>query len=79
MIQAIFTIDGRVSYGMLSPTHAVRDMQPCDWAVMPPILLLHGSCDKTVPPEIAEDFLAAIQVGAQKAVMLDDSAAPPQA
>eukprot|EP00873_Tetraselmis_striata_P002342 jgi/Tetstr1/422606/TSEL_013412.t1 len=61
LIQAIFTIDGRVSYGMLSPTHAVRDMQPCDWAVMPPILLLHGSCDKTVPPEIAEDFLAAIQ------------------
>jgi hypothetical protein len=64
LIRAIFTIDGHVSYRKLSPTHVVKHMRVQDWAIMPPIMLLHGSKDKTVPHQISEGFLAAIQVTA---------------
>mmetsp|Transcript_18243 Transcript_18243/g.51089 ORF Transcript_18243/g.51089 Transcript_18243/m.51089 type:complete len:386 (+) Transcript_18243:2-1159(+) len=61
LLRAIFTVGGRVSYAKLSPTHVARELSKEAWQALPPILLLHGTADRTIPPQIAEGFLEAIQ------------------
>jgi acetyl esterase/lipase len=39
----------QVAYDQLSPLHAARNPAPSMSQFMPPVLLLHGTTDKTVP------------------------------
>ena len=60
LLREIFTVDGKVAYRQLSPTHVARSLGARDWALVPPIHLLHGTRDRTVPPEIASEFQRAV-------------------
>ena len=39
----------QVAYDQLSPLHAARNAAPAVAQFMPPVLLLHGTTDKSVP------------------------------
>lgn len=50
LLDSIMTLDGRVAYDQLSPLHAARSpAAPGMSQFVPPVLLLHGTTDKSVP------------------------------
>lgn len=49
LLDTIMSIDGQVAYELLSPLHAARNPPPNLAAFMPPVLLMHGTTDKSVP------------------------------
>ena len=65
MFEAIHSLAGRPMLRELSPTLFARHrLAPAAAAACPPMLILHGTADKSVPVEIAVEFVAALQVGA---------------
>lgn len=49
LLDTIMSVDGQVAYELLSPLHAARNPPPNLAAFLPPVLLLHGTSDKSVP------------------------------
>jgi len=70
LFRDIFTLDGRVAYKDLSPSYAVLELTSEEWRVLPPMLLLHGTHDRTVPPHIAQKFFRALKVSPGAIVLL---------
>lgn len=53
--------DGGLLLEELSPTLAAHGLTPVAAALMPPVLLLHGTADKSVPVAHAQEFADALQ------------------
>mmetsp|Transcript_8588 Transcript_8588/g.20641 ORF Transcript_8588/g.20641 Transcript_8588/m.20641 type:complete len:318 (+) Transcript_8588:391-1344(+) len=70
LFRDIFTLDGRVAYKDLSPSYAVLELTSEEWRVLPPMLLLHGTHDRTVPPHIAQKFFRALKKSGGRLVEL---------
>ena len=51
---------GQANFTATSPTHYIR-------ADLPPMLLIHGDADETVPLQLSQDFVAALQKAGVKA------------
>lgn len=61
LFEAIHSLEGRPMLRELSPTHFVRRMPAPAAAACPSLLILHGTADKSVPMDIAVEFVAAAQ------------------
>lgn len=61
MFGAIMSLDGRPALARLSPARVVRALAPGAAARMPPVLLLHGTADKSVPVQNALDYALALE------------------
>ena len=61
MFGAIMSLDGRPALARLSPARVVRALAPGATARMPPVLLLHGTADKSVPVQNALDYALALE------------------
>lgn len=71
LLDAIMAVEGRAHLRELSPVYVARRMSRTAAARLPPVLLLHGTADKSVPMEIAVEFATALQeAGAQVALKL---------
>ncbi|KAF8072911.1 hypothetical protein HT031_000571 [Scenedesmus sp. PABB004] len=72
LLDTIMSVDGRVAYELLSPLHAARAAPPGVAAFMPPVLLLHGTADKSVPASsslLLSDALSAAGVASHVALL----------
>ncbi|KAL4424612.1 hypothetical protein ABPG77_002230 [Micractinium sp. CCAP 211/92] len=61
LFEAIHSLDGRPLLRELSPTFLLRKLGPSVGRSLPPVLILHGTADKSVPMEIAVEFVAALK------------------
>jgi acetyl esterase/lipase len=65
LLDAIMSVDGVVSYSLLSPLAAARGLAACAGAAvgrfLPPALLLHGTGDITVPSDGSRSMAAALR------------------
>lgn len=61
IICRLMSVDGRVLMKELSPTYVTRRMSKAVTGRIPPVLLMHGTADKTVPMEIAVEYVTALK------------------
>ncbi|PSC67534.1 putative isoprenylcysteine alpha-carbonyl methylesterase ICMEL1 [Micractinium conductrix] len=61
LFEAIHSLEGKPKLRELSPTYQMRKLGAAVASRLPPILILHGTADKSVPMEIAVEFVAALR------------------
>ncbi|PRW45116.1 putative isoprenylcysteine alpha-carbonyl methylesterase ICMEL1 [Chlorella sorokiniana] len=61
LFEAIHSLEGKPMLRELSPTFRIRKLGAAVGRRLPPMLILHGTADRSVPMEIAIEFVAALK------------------